>query len=97
MPTDKINIIDLLSSIKVTNKMEKIASAVLSSELDKLEDRILAKMDDISKRLGELEKVDIKKEVSAAVSKGEDELRKIIKDEVGGIFFRLYVKRNSWQ
>jgi len=94
---DTINILDLLSNVKTTSKIEKIARVAVNSELDKLEDKILAQLDNINKRLGILEKVDIKKEVSAAVSKGEDELRKIIKDEVGGIFFRLYVKRNSWQ
>jgi Asp-tRNA(Asn)/Glu-tRNA(Gln) amidotransferase C subunit len=94
---DKLSILDILSSVKATNKIEKIARTTVDTELEKLSDKITTQISDISKRLSTLEKIDIPAEVTNAVKKGDDQLREIIRQEVGSIFFRLYVKRNAWQ
>ena len=97
MADQKINIIDLLSSTKSTDKISKISQVVVDKSLSDLQKKFFKEIDGIGKRLDDLEKVNITDEVSKAIAKGEDELRSIIQDEIASIFFRLYVKRNTWK
>lgn len=98
MPSDtKINIFDLLSSKKITDKIRKISQGEINISFTKFQKEIDKVMDILDKRLSKVEKMDVDDMVEKAISKNDDEIRKIIRDETARIYFTLFVKRSSWK
>ena len=97
MPLDTINILDLLSQNKATKKVQNLADKQISIKLDDFEKKLDKQLEQLYKRLQNIEKMNVDSMVSNAIQKSEDDIRAIITDEVARIFFSLYVKRNAWK
>lgn len=97
MPETSISLFDLLSSKKMTSKIKKISRVEIDNEVSKHGKKFDKEMSELGKRILSIEKMDVDTMVNKAISKTEDEIRKLIRDEVARIFFTLFVKRNTWK
>ncbi len=98
MPTSKtlLNIFDLLSSRSATEKIKNISGEVTDKSIQDYDKQLSKQLSDLLKRIDKIEKTQIS-DLSDVVVSNEDNIRSLIRDELGQVFLQLYIKRNSWQ
>jgi len=95
---DAINIIDMLSGQKALTKIKNVAKQEVNIGVNAFDKKLQKTMDNIEKRISDLEGMEKKLEdvATSQIDRSEQQIRNIIGDEVSRIFFRLYAKRNTW-
>jgi len=97
MAENSISLFDILSSTKLTSKIKKMSKGEINSEISKQQKKFDKEISALEKRVSSVEKMNVEDMVDKAISKNDDAVRELIRDEVARIFFTLFVKRNTWK